>query len=51
MIMNRDDIILFLCRFKEMNRNKYSIIKTGLYGSQSGQDAALHLRISSSRKN
>ena len=31
--MNRDDIILSLRRFKEMNRNKYSIIKIGLFGS------------------
>jgi len=31
--MKRDDIILFLRRFKEMNRQKYNIIRIGLFGS------------------
>ena len=31
--MKRDDIILSLKRFKEMNQNKYSIVRLGLFGS------------------
>jgi len=32
-MMNRDEIILSLKRFKEMNQNKYNIIRIGLFGS------------------
>ena len=31
--MKRDDIILSLRRFKEINQQKYNIIKIGLFGS------------------
>jgi len=31
--MNRDEIILFLRRFREKNDAKYSIIKIGIFGS------------------
>ena len=31
--MKRDDIILYLRRFKEMNQHKYHIIRIGLFGS------------------
>ena len=31
--MNRDDILLSLRRFKEMNQRKYNIIRIGLFGS------------------
>ena len=31
--MNRDQIVLSLRRFKEMNQEKYDIIKIGLFGS------------------
>ena len=31
--MNRDDIILFLRRYKEKNQNKYGIISIGVFGS------------------
>ena len=31
--MNRDEIVLSLRRFKEMNQEKYDIIKIGLFGS------------------
>ena len=31
--MKRDDIILFLRRFKEINQQKYNIIRIGLFGS------------------
>lgn len=31
--MNRDQIVLSLRRFKEMNQKKYDIIKIGLFGS------------------
>ncbi|MBC8418781.1 MAG: nucleotidyltransferase domain-containing protein [Proteobacteria bacterium] len=31
--MNRDDILLSLRRFKEMNQHKYNIIRIGLFGS------------------
>ncbi|MBW1699568.1 MAG: nucleotidyltransferase domain-containing protein [Deltaproteobacteria bacterium] len=31
--MNRDEIISLLRRFKEMNRDKYNIIRIGLFGS------------------
>ena len=31
--MKRDDIILSLRRFKEMNQQKYNIIRLGLFGS------------------
>ena len=31
--MKRDDIILSLLRFKEMNQQKYNIIRIGLFGS------------------
>ena len=31
--MKRDDIILSLRRFKEMNQQKYNIIRIGLFGS------------------
>ncbi len=31
--MNRDEIILSLRQFKEMNQGKYSIIRIGLFGS------------------
>jgi predicted nucleotidyltransferase len=31
--MKRDEIILSLKRFKEMNQHKYNIIKIGLFGS------------------
>jgi len=32
-MMKRDEIILSLKRFKEMNQNKYNIIRIGLFGS------------------
>lgn len=31
--MNRDEIVFSLRRFKEMNQEKYNIIKIGLFGS------------------
>ena len=31
--MKRDDVILSLRRFKEMNQQKYNIIRIGLFGS------------------
>ncbi len=31
--MKRDEIILFLSRFKEMNQDKYHIRKIGIFGS------------------
>ncbi len=31
--MNRDDVLLSLRRFKEMNQHKYNIIRIGLFGS------------------
>ncbi len=31
--MKRDDIMLSLRRFKEMNQHKYNIIRIGLFGS------------------
>ena len=31
--MKRDDVILSLRRFKEMNHQKYNIIRIGLFGS------------------
>ena len=31
--MNRDEIVLSLRRFKEMNQEKYDIIKIGFFGS------------------
>ena len=31
--MKRDDIILSLCRFMEINQQKYNIIRIGLFGS------------------
>jgi len=36
--MNRDEIIVFLRQFKEMNRNKYNIIRIGLFGSAARGD-------------
>lgn len=33
MVMNRDEIVHSLRRFKEMNQEKYDIIKIGLFGS------------------
>jgi hypothetical protein len=35
MIMNREEILLLLHRYKERNRKKYSIINIGLFGSAS----------------
>ena len=32
-VINRDEIVLSLRRFKEMNQEKYDIIKIGLFGS------------------
>lgn len=36
--MNKDEIIVFLRQFKEMNRNKYNIIRIGLFGSAARGD-------------
>lgn len=33
--MNRDDIIVFLRRYKEKNQDKYGIINIGVFGSAS----------------
>jgi len=33
--MNRDDIIVFLRRYKEKNQDKYGIINIGIFGSAS----------------
>lgn len=31
--MNRNDVVLSLRKFKEVNKEKYSIVKIGLFGS------------------
>ena len=33
MIMKRDEIIMSLHRFKEMNKDRYEIIRIGIFGS------------------
>jgi len=32
-VMNRDEIVLSLRRFKEMNKDRYEIIRIGIFGS------------------
>ncbi len=36
--MGKDDIVLSLCRFKEMNRTKYEIVRIGIFGSAARDD-------------
>ena len=36
--MKKDDIIMSLRRFKEMNQRKYNIIKIGLFGSSAREN-------------
>jgi predicted nucleotidyltransferase len=56
--MKRDDIILYLRRFKEINQQQYNIIRIGLFGSaardnirdQSDMGAALLRRYESRMK-
>ncbi len=43
--MKRDEIVLTLRRFKEANKDRYEIIRIGIFGSAGGQKSRSGLKM------